>query len=720
MGLQDVPEIKIEYKTLQDEVVRDFYLPCLKEACEYKRAVGFFSSTILLQISQGLSAIASKHGRIKLLISPRLDTEDYKAIENGYKIREYVCDKMIRDFDEDVEFYQKEDRFAMLAKLIAENILDIKVVCLEKDNDLGMYHEKIGIFKDENETMVAFSGSANETYNGFNRNFESIDVYCSWNSLESNNRCISKDMHFNQLWAGGYNHLITIPFPEVIKNKILKYKKDDLNILELDDKLAKELDREQKRKSREPSTENIQLYDYQKSAIKEWIENNAHGIFDMATGTGKTFTGAGAIAELYKRKRRLAVIICCPYIHLVDQWAEEVRLFNIHPIVCYSGSKYEKSLNRQIQKFEVNISDFICIIVSNGTFKTEKFQRVIAPIIHEALLVVDEAHNFGAQKISEYMNPTYPYRLALSATLDRYGDLEGTKKLYNFFGEKCIEYTLEQAILEQKLTPYKYYPVPVYLNEDELSEYQDLTRKIRRILSWYNDKNMRKIPEQAKRLLIKRARLIAGASSKISRLKEILKEKYTKSSNLLIYCGAVKYDEDESSVNMQEEKQINVVTRMLNAELNISAAKFTAEESVEERRAIINAFKQRDLQALVAIKCLDEGMNIPAIETAFILASSINPKEYIQRRGRVLRKYPGKEYAIIYDFVTLPRNLDMADFLSSEDRKTDLSLVKRELVRIDDFANLALNTSDSNELIYKIKNAYGMDRIKIEEINEYE
>ncbi len=280
--------------------------------------MGFFSSTILLQISQGLASIASRGGRIQLLVSPRLEKEDYEAIKKGYKLRERIYERMIEDFDEDIDFFQKEERFALLAKLIAERTLDIKVLCIKNDYLKSMYHEKLGILIDENDNKVVFTGSANETYNGFNSNYEAIDVFCSWKSEESLLRCENKDMRFDMMWNGTEDTLITIPFPEVIKNKILKYSRNDIDFLQLDEKLSYKLNSIKRKLKDMPSYKDISLFSYQKEAILNWTNNNYRGIYDMATGTGKTFTGLGSIVSLYEDKKLLAVIICCPYIHLVQ------------------------------------------------------------------------------------------------------------------------------------------------------------------------------------------------------------------------------------------------------------------------------------------------------------------------------------------------------------------------------------------------------------------
>lgn len=711
MGFKDIQNIKLSYNSLSDQIVLDFYIPCLEKAVRYKRAVGFFSSNILLQISKGLGAFADNSGRMQLLVSPKLEKADYDAIKKGYDIKDYVSDKIVENFDFNADFDQRDDRFSMLSYMISSGLLDIKIVALEENNDSAMFHKKVGILEDSDGNYIAFSGSGNETYNGYNQNDEDFEVFCSWTSDENESRCSMKEMEFDRIWKGQQKGLITIPFPQVIKDKLLTFQHINGEPFSNIDKNFKEKMIHDSAKSKEPKiNEKIKFYDYQLNAIDTWVERGYKGIFDMATGTGKTFTGAGALCRLYKDKKRLVTFICCPYTHLVEQWAEELKdNFNIEPIKCYGSSDYEKQLKREVLKFKQRRSNFMCAIITNSSFQKESIQELVKINLSSTLLLVDEAHNFGATEISKTMELNYPYRLALSATLERHHDEEGTAKLFDFFGEKCIEYTLARAIEEGKLTPYKYYPILVSLNEDEYDQYVSLSKQVAK----YHQKDG-KLSDQAKRILIKRARLVAGTQSKIDALRNIIK-KYKDDHNMLVYCGAVKYGEYGYSNDEQGKKQIEIILNILNNELHIYSSKFTADENIETRSDIIKSFKQQDLQALVAIKCLDEGVNIPAIKTAFILASSTNPKEYVQRRGRVLRKYPGKDYAEIYDFITLPT--DISDACMGPNAAIDKNLVRKELDRVIDFANLSKNPSDSNEIISEIKEAFNMDVILDEEEN---
>ena len=434
----------------------------------------------------------------------------------------------------------------------------------------------------------------------------------------------------------------------------------------------------------------------------------------MATGTGKTLTALGAIAKLSEKLQdKLGVVIVCPFQHLVEQWVEDIKKFNMKPIIGFSSSpqkKWKDRLKLAISKLNYDDSNnFFCFICTNATFSNKEVQKLLQKSKKSLLLVIDEAHNFGAISIRKLLIEKYNYRLALSATFDRYMDKEGTSELYNFFEKKVIEYSLKKAIEEKMLTPYYYYPIVVYLTEVELDSYNELSKKIKKE-SRIDEEGKVTLSELGKILILKRARIIAGAFNKIGILKKNL-EKYKEEKNILVYCGATNIlseEADFSNTDISDTKQIDCVQQMMYQELGMKVAKFTANESIKERLKIKESFVSKDgIQAIVAIKCLDEGVNIPGIKTAFILASTTNPKEYIQRRGRVLRKAEGKEYAEIYDFITLPRHLNEAKVLSKKKLEYDISLVAREVRRMKEFSNLSKNNMSCKKLIMDIEEIYG-------------
>lgn len=736
MSLKD-KKIKSEYRSLIDNVVQDFYIPLLHESILYKRAVGFFSSSSLVEISKGIADMAKNGGKIEIVASPYLSDEDIKAIKEGYEDRQKIIEgALIRQLSDEHEDYYSMERLNLLAYLIAKGILDIRIAYTDKNNEIGMYHEKMGILEDNDGNHVAFSGSMNESLTAMSINYEAIDVFCDWNESESD-RVKLKESAFYSMWNNIEPSLKVLEFPNISDALIEKYRKKAPNF---------DIDHEQFRRKmhgynnviHEQGTmyggpvgpripENINLHDYQKDAISVWVGENYRGIFDMATGTGKTYTGLGAISKLSKDLNdELAVIIVAPYKHLVEQWVEDIIKFNMKPIVAY-GDPSHKDWRKQFSKaiMDQNIrrdKSFFCVVTTNVTFASPDFQERIDKIKSPILLVVDEAHNFGARSYAKHLDERFTYRLALSATLERHRDEEGTALLCSFFGKKCIEYSLERAIDEDKLTPYKYYPVLVYLSDIELESYEKLSYEMSKCL--IKDKHGKyKLNKRGEILALKRSRVVAGAMQKLEALKREITP-YKDDNNILVYCGATRVldDTDTSTDDENDIRQIEAVTKILGNELGMRVARFTSEESMEERAMIKEHFQDGGkLQAIVAIKCLDEGVNIPGIRTAFILASTTNPKEYIQRRGRVLRKADNKPFAEIYDFVTLPRPLDSVSGLTIEQANRDKTLVKNELSRIKEFGRLALNSMVANNLIWDIEEAYHLNDSDLEkEDDDYE
>lgn len=704
MALSDLYIAK-EYRNLKCDVINDFYIPILSNAVMYKRAVGFFNSAALYEMAIGLKHLVEMQGKMELIVSPRLTEEDIQSITLGYKTREEVIERaLLRDFDEPKSKTEFR-KLNLLANLIAEGVLDIKVAFKINANSAGIFHEKIGIVIDTEGNKVAFTGSMNETYSGLLQNYESIDVFCSWRD-EDYDRVNIKENAFDNLWDNLDTAMEVIPFPNVAVEKLRSYKMEETESLFVE---IQEEDDSQDVFFKIPTT--IDLYDYQREAIKNWKNNNYCGIFDMATGAGKTFTALGALSSLSKNlNNNIAVVIVAPYQHLVEQWVEDIIQFNVKPIVAYSypGQKWRKQFSDAVTAYNVGAINNFCVIATNATFSLNDFQSILQKFKKNFAFVVDEAHNFGAAKLSSLLPKKARYRLALSATIERFRDEEGTSKLRKYFGKTCISFSLKEAVQKGFLTSYYYHPVVVYLNADEYEQYKEITKTIIRN-GGASQENIEKNP-YIEMLLIKRARIISGCKEKVSKLVEVMKP-YSTDNYILVYCGATKYDNDSSELKDDDEvRQIEEVNKRLYYDLGMKVHKFTSEESKEERDEIKRMFASgTELQVITAIKCLDEGVNIPAIKKAFILASSTNPKEYIQRRGRVLRRAKGKEYAEIFDFITLPRPLDDVPFCSEEEISCDLSLVRKEFFRMIDFAETARNPFEIDKLKEDIQDAYNQN-----------
>lgn len=716
MSLKEL-EIKDQYRSDECSDLGTYFVSkMLEESLIYKRAVGFFSSSALIKISKGISKLVERSGcHIYFVVSPVLYKEDVDAIRQGYKNRhEIIENALLREFKDTKDEFECE-RLNFICHLIEENVLDIKVadrLSQSGENEMGMFHEKIGLFIDENDNKVAFSGSLNESDNAFSGNFESIQVFKSW---EEPRRVSVIEDDFDRLWDDKTNTLEVYDFPNAVKNKLFTYRQTtyhkDIDDYEKKEKMKKaltELNSKPEYKCPFP------LYEYQKTAITKWAEQGYKGLFDMGTGTGKTITALTACIVLLKKLNfRMATIIVCPYTHLVEQWVFEEKNFNIKFIVGYSDSKYkdyESKLGQAIQDYNDGIIDYFFFITTNASYKTEKIQKLLKLIKGNSLFIADEVHNFGAQCLKETLNDNFRFRIGLSATIDRHGDEEGTKAIYDYFGKPVIHYGLKEAIDNDVLTRYYYYPVPVSLTEGELEKYLDLTEKIRK--NSYPFGNEVKLTKEGERLALARARIVATASNKIALLKELITP-YKNDYNLLVYCGTGKIS---GGTDPCESKQIDEVCKMLGNDLNMKIARYTSRENTDERKAITERYKTGDdLQAVVAIKCLDEGVNIPSIKTAFIMASSTNPREYIQRRGRVLRKFDGKQYSYIFDFVTLPIDLTESNLYSHEFLNAFKTMANNEVNRIKEFASLSENEHESDKLVNDINNIFGLNDFKVED-----
>lgn len=692
-------DIKIRYRSNEDDFIRDFFIPVLGETTLYKRSVGFFSTSALVDLSTGLFAMAEKGGKVQVICSPRLSPEDIESINTGYKARdEVLAGALAVSLAEPLTPYE-EERLNLVATMIASGMMEIKLAFMESGNAVNIYHEKIAVYTDSEGRKITYTGSMNESDNAFDGNFESIYTFCSWKDSSQQEAIDFAENDFDQMWQDNTKKLKVIQFPDVIIEKLMAYKRDTIDYTT--DEKEYNYRSFLKKKSKFQKPEYVNLRYYQEAAIEAWFNQSCQGIYSMCTGAGKTITALAAMVRLAKEKDgQLAVFIVCPYIHLVSQWEEDVIQWGCPPIIAHSKSttqNWEERLRRACKRFRKERVPFICI-TTNDTFAGPKLQPLVSKFTENdnVLFIVDEAHNFGAEALSRIMPEQFKYRIALSATIKRHMDKAGTSRLFNYFGDECINYGLEEAIHDKALVPYNYHPIPVYLEPDELDKYKQLSKELKKHLVSKNGKL--KIGESGKFIVYQRTRLLAGARDKIKLLLNLMNE-YKDKKNILVYCGATMAEDED----LGEERQIDLVTEKLRSELKISVQRFTAEENLQERQNIKEYFQDGLIQVVTAIKCLDEGVNIPGIETAFIMSSSRNPKEFIQRRGRLLRRSPGKEKAVIYDFVTLPRNLDDA---SQDDYETDKSILLGEMARIQEFGKLANNQEEADALMNRIMCSY--------------
>lgn len=442
----------------------------------------------------------------------------------------------------------------------------------------------------------------------------------------------------------------------------------------------------------------VLLRPYQEEAIKNWFDNRLKGIFQMATGTGKTITAISAITKLFNlckiKNLHCGLIIVVPYKSLLEQWLDILKLFNINPIKCYESKTlwYDK-LNKKIDFFNLGITNTIYIITTNSTFNSNLFQESMRNIKKDYMLCIDEMHHATTDKYLMNLPEECSFRLGLSATLESIHNKERTNELISYFGGIVYEFSMRRAIDEGFLTPYYYYPIFVELTDYEKEEYFILSKKIGRLINVCD-----KDDECLTSLLMKRARILGSAENKLNELIK-LKTKVKNTNYNIFYCG--------DAIDENNDKFIYKVNRIVANELELKTHTFTSEEDKDERRNILERFKQGDLQSITAIRCLDEGIDIPELRRAFILSSSTNPKEFIQRRGRILRNSKSKEYAEIYDFIVVA-SLDKRYIreLSEEELMVEKKIFLRELDRFIEFASLSINEIESHNELMKIWDLY--------------
>jgi DNA phosphorothioation system restriction enzyme len=444
---------------------------------------------------------------------------------------------------------------------------------------------------------------------------------------------------------------------------------------------------------------NLQLRDYQKQAINNWLKNQGRGILKMATGSGKTITGLAIATTLYEKIGLQLLFIVCPFKHLVTQWGEECEKFGLQPILAFENIKiWQKQLSTALYNLKAQNMSFLTIITTNDTLMSVGMQSQIKYFPQLTLIIGDEVHNLGAKKIESNLPKNIKLKLGLSATPERHFDEDGTQLIIDYFGEILPpEFTLKDAIEQGALVHYLYYPILVELTELESKNYMKITHKIGKILQYKQRENVIIGTEENEQdittLLIQRARIIATAENKLIALKTLMKERLN-TSHTLFYCG--------DGTTIENNRQLKAVTHILGTELGYRVSTYTAETSTLQRQQLREQFTTGELQGLVAIKCLDEGVDIPAIKTAVILASSSNPRQFIQRRGRILRPHIGKERATLFDMIVLPPEMDRNTL------EIERNLLRKELKRFVEFADLADNSGEARIKLLTLQKRYDL------------
>lgn len=706
--LSDV-HFKHSYTSGYDEP-KDFFTEALIESCNFDLGLGFFSSSGIRSLSYGFALFIANGGKMRVVMNHILSKEDKEVIENGQKhLIEDFEDNILCDIKKLIETLSKEDEqfFRCLSYLISVDRIKFLATISTKG---GLGHDKYGIFKDEKGNKVAFIGSANFSQSALELNGETITVFTSPND---DNRIAEYQTLFDQSWENDTPHLIHIPiehvktfirekFPEASLTNLIE---EGINLREsigmdndVPTKYCKPISKrildkiefkEQEPRFPFPEERKIQI-----DAYNAWIENGKKGMFAMATGSGKTVTALNCIRKQYKENGYYKAIIVVPTQALAMQWEHETKSFNFQNIVStHSDKDWKGVLSRYITKSLLDSTKSIILITTYATFNRNDIQLFLKKVrgIETFIYVADEAHNIGSQNSLKHLPEMINWRIGLSATPERIYDDLGTEKLYDFFDSKppkyTYRYTMKQAIEEGILCHYDYYPIFIELTSSEMEEYERISDQLRK----YIDVDTGKYKPNAEKLLLKRKRIIHKAENKKIAISDLLEELKQKQKLDYTFVFVPEGYEPDYSINDSyniDQDDIHIIDEyaQMFKEHGYSYHKYIS--GLDDAPSILQNFADGDIQILLSMKCLDEGVDIPRAEHAIFCSSTGNPRQFVQRRGRVLRKCKGKEKARIWDLIVTPPNI------LDESNKIERNLFFNEVKRIVNFAALADNQID--------------------------
>lgn len=662
--------IKSEYLPHSGATPELFFKSAISKALFYRRAAGYFSSGVLQLFKIEILEFAKRGGKIQLVCSNQLAHEDVLEL----KPDRADCDHNL-NIAKQVEALEAHevyrDALSLFGTLLREKILKVKIAILPK----GIFHDKTGFFSDDDGCAVSFRGSSNETYMGWSveGNFETLETFCSWKS-EDSNRVYNHQKYLERLWQNEQPGLKVLDLSEITLKQIISTSRE-----QIDDFLPILKDSNKKRKTTEKYKLKVRtLKDFQQETLKNWKDAGYFGIIKHATGSGKTVTALGAINDHIISGK--PAIICVPSILLLRQWREEINLDipEASVLLCGGGHSSWKRSSRLTNLLKTSSSRTgAVIIVIVDTMVTDEFYRQLNNL-DDILLIADEAHSLGSPKAIKITNLEFGKRLGLSATPERHNDPEGTTTIFSFFGAilKPI-ITIQDAIRADRLVNYIYHALPAFLEGSEFEEYKKFTQKIMTLPSVASENMSITEADNLKMLLIRRSRITKKAASKVPIATSLISKRYQPGEYWLIYC------EDTSQLEEVNEALIRSAIYPYVYKSGMEGSKETELEEYIKNGGV-----------MLSIKCLDEGVDIPRISHAVILASSQNPRQFIQRRGRVLRKDGIKEKAVIFDLFCIP---------PENTQKIPDALIKSELTRAAEFSKSALN---SNTSMTKVREAF--------------
>ena len=685
-NFRSASDIKPLYMLPDDPLAEEVLIPGFQIADQVDCMAGYFSSEVLVSLAPGLATfINCSQGSLRLIISPFLSDEDRTAIEKGVSLPEDIACTAMEEIvvTEDII---EEHTLKCLAWLLRTGRIEIKIA-LMKD---ALFHPKVWLFHRDDDVLAAH-GSSNVTYAGIRKNIEQVAVSKSWE--DPNQRYITEKFcdQFARFWENNDDSCVVIGMPQAIEKRLLQTYQSSAPPTEAD---WQAIYRRATRVEEEPLEpyelppvsydlfaipESLRFedgpFEHQGKAVNAWCEAGYQGVLEMATGSGKTITAMICAYRLYESHKPLLIVVAAPYVPLIQQWCDEIEPFGLKPVNLTTAGGVRgraRELNRIKRRFRNETIDVGAVVVSHSTLCSSEFKAEVEKFDCTTLLIADEAHNLGSEGFISDPPSFFDYRLGLSATPVRQYDDEGTEALFSFFGPVVFEFTLSEAI-GRCLVEYDYYVHPVELTQGEMDEWYALTEKIK-ANTWRQENG--ELDEYLTKLLRDRRALLENAENKIEVLEAALQREDLRAlDHTLIYA---------SDKAPQQLEAVNVLLRTH----GILFHQITYQETAngDKTGQIIQSFQEGTLRVLTAKRVLDEGLNIPQIKKAFILASTTVERQWIQRRGRLLRtcSETGKTHSEIHDFIALPPDLDNID----DEART---LIRSELLRVQEFASLARN-----------------------------
>ncbi len=435
---------------------------------------------------------------------------------------------------------------------------------------------------------------------------------------------------------------------------------------------------------------------YQEEAYERWVGNGRQGVMAMATGTGKTVTALNCALREFERDGRYRLLVLVPTLALLAQWRAEMEAFGFGK--CIEVSSHNPSWRRDVYR-QVDLArrgkarDF-AILSTYGSFTSGDFQGMIPALSEGMILIADEAHNIGGKGVKAcFSRLGIRRRIGLTATPERVYD-EGGGNVAELFNDRrpyTYSFPLSRAIREGMLCRYFYHPKVANLDGDEMADYASLTRMLAEL--WDPEREAFRNAEKARKYVLARKRIVHKCADKVRAYGDIIRDIGEEGMRYaFVYApegGFGPAPAPWEGLPGDGEDGASFIGRLLDTTKGIyprlRCSTFTGRESRKTREGLLSAFAAGRIDVLFAMRCLDEGVDVPRAERGIITSSTGNPRQFIQRRGRLLRTHPDKAFSHIYDIIVAPPET------GRESSGMERNLLMGEFRRVAHFASLAEN-----------------------------